>query len=195
MPAQARAPGLALGRKRPRVSDSAVDPLDQLLVGFQVLGADAQPSGHRAAAHDRHGGIRRGDQGTGFGGVNPDQGTTLTAGADRHIAAYQECQAAEHLPLGYARPGADQEPDPVGELSVVGHADERSRYLSLSAADHAGTDACQRCPAPPPTSTDLPICRHSMRPSGRLRSFHNWPIWIRRLLVIEGRLTMSARDW
>jgi len=36
---------------------------------------------------------------------------------------------------------------------------------------------------------------HSMRASGRLRSFHNRPIWIRRLLVIEGRLTMSARDW
>src|ERR1700728_2938169 len=83
--------GLALGRKRPGASDSAVDPLDELLVGFQVLGADAQPSGHRPAA--------------GFGGVTPDQGTALTAGADRHIAAYQECQAAEHLPLGYARPG------------------------------------------------------------------------------------------
>ena len=35
------APGLALGRKRPSVSGSAVDPLNELLVGFQVLGADA----------------------------------------------------------------------------------------------------------------------------------------------------------
>jgi hypothetical protein len=55
-------------------------------------------------------------------GVDPDQGTTVAAGADRRVAACQEGQAAGHLFLGDARPGPDQGPDPAGELGVVGHA-------------------------------------------------------------------------
>lgn len=36
-----RAPTLALGREGPGVSNRPVDPLSKLLVGFQVLAADA----------------------------------------------------------------------------------------------------------------------------------------------------------
>ncbi len=63
---------LALGRERSGVADSPANPLGELLVGFQVIGADAQPPPHLPAAHDGDSGGRRLRQSVGFRRVDPD---------------------------------------------------------------------------------------------------------------------------
>ena len=67
--------------------------------------------------------MRRRDEGDGFGGVDPDQGTALAAGAIAIVRLPGTPDRRTFL-LGYARPRADQEPDPVSELGVVGDAGE-----------------------------------------------------------------------
>jgi hypothetical protein len=63
-----RPDGASAWAERPGVSNRPVDPFGELLVGFQVLSADPQPSLHRAAAHYRQGDIRRSQQDAGVGG-------------------------------------------------------------------------------------------------------------------------------
>jgi hypothetical protein len=43
-------PALAFGRQGPGVADGPADPLGELLIGFEVIGADTQPSPHFPAA-------------------------------------------------------------------------------------------------------------------------------------------------
>src|ERR1700683_790998 len=54
--------GLALRRQRPGVANGTADPFPELLVGLQVVRADAQPAPHLPATHARHGGSCRLDQ-------------------------------------------------------------------------------------------------------------------------------------
>ena len=58
-----RSGGLLLGRQRARVSGADLDPGCELVVGAQIVGTDAQPSGHVPAAHVHRRGLRRRHQG------------------------------------------------------------------------------------------------------------------------------------
>jgi hypothetical protein len=112
-----------LGRQRPGVAEAGLDPPGQVVVAGDVVGGDAEPAGHLAALHHRGGGGGGGDQVVGPGGVDVDEHPALAAGADRHVAADQEREAAEHPLLGQLRVGADQVPDAPGEHFVVGHGE------------------------------------------------------------------------
>jgi hypothetical protein len=65
-------------------------------------------------------------------GIDPHHQAALAAHAHRHVAAYQESQAAEHLLLREPGLRGDQLADAVGEVLVVCHrqmiADARSGY-------------------------------------------------------------------
>jgi hypothetical protein len=65
--------------------------------------------------------VRLPDQRFGLVGIAAQQQAALPAGRDRHVAADQERQPAEHLLLGHSRLGSDQLPDPVRKILVVGH--------------------------------------------------------------------------
>ena len=55
-------------------------------------------------------------------GVDAQHQAALAARRDRHVAADQERQPAEHPLLGDVRLGGDQLADAVGEVLVVRHA-------------------------------------------------------------------------
>ena len=84
-------------------------------------GIDAEPSVHRAAAH--HHRLRRGRRHelVGLLGIDAHEDAALAARGDRHVAADQEGEAAEHLLLREALLAGHQLADPVGEVFVVGH--------------------------------------------------------------------------
>ena len=57
--------------------------------------------------------------------IDPDQGSSLAARRDRHVAPDQECEPTEHLLLGEAGLAGDQLADAVCELLVVRHGGDR----------------------------------------------------------------------
>ena len=61
------------------------------------------------------------DQALAVRGVAAEHQAALAARGDRHVAADEEREAAEHPLLGHRRV-RQQPPDPLGELLVVGHA-------------------------------------------------------------------------
>ena len=70
--ADLRRPTSAFGRQGPGVVDGPADPLGEMLIGFQVIGADTQPSRHFPAAHDGRGSGCRLGQGAAVRGVDTD---------------------------------------------------------------------------------------------------------------------------
>jgi hypothetical protein len=64
--------------------------------------------------------------------VAADEHAALTAGADRHVSADEEGQAAEHLLLGQLRVGPDQVPDARREDFVIGHDADRTQQRIVS---------------------------------------------------------------
>jgi hypothetical protein len=101
---------------------------------MQIIGADAQPSRHWPAAHHYQAGVCRSSQGVRQLRIDTDHAAALAAGGDRHVSGDEEGQAAEHLLLGQIGIAADEAPDPIGKVLVVGH------LVSLtSAADAART--------------------------------------------------------
>ena len=68
---------------------------------------------------------RRRHERVGLRGIDADEDPALAARGDRHVAADQEGEPAEHLLLGQAGLVADQVADPIGELLVVGHRSDR----------------------------------------------------------------------
>jgi hypothetical protein len=75
--------------------------------------------------------------------------------AAEHVAAEQECQAAEHLPLGHRRAGREHCPDPAGQVLVSHPVRHTARADSVTARPRLDarqrqvldrfTDAWQRC--------------------------------------------------
>ena len=58
---------------------------------------------------------------------------TLAARRDGHVSADEEGQPAEHLLLGESSFGADQCPDPLSKVLVVGH---RTSVRTLPSGSH-----------------------------------------------------------
>src|SRR5207342_3131850 len=113
--------GSALRGQRAGVRRAALDPLGQLRSPAELIRIHAEPSRHRPTAHDRDLRLRGGDEPVGGRGVDPHEDPALAARRDRHVAADQEGEAAEHLLLRYAGLPRDELTDPVGEILVVGH--------------------------------------------------------------------------
>jgi hypothetical protein len=109
------------------VPDADLDPGGQVVVGGDIARADPQPAGHLPAAHHRDGGRGRGHQVSRPLGMTVDEHAALPAGADRHVAADEEGEAAEHLLLGQLGVGPDQVPDAPGEGFVIGHDADRTQ--------------------------------------------------------------------
>jgi hypothetical protein len=82
--------------------------------------------GMSPASHVHKRGLRRRHHGVRLRGIDPDHGATLAAGGDGHVAADEEGEPAEHLLLGQLGIAADEPPDTLGELLVVGHGDDRT---------------------------------------------------------------------
>ncbi|HJW67696.1 MAG TPA: NAD(P)-dependent oxidoreductase, partial [Gaiellaceae bacterium] len=112
---------LALRGQRARVARAEVDPLRELGLRSHVLGVDAQPAAHLLAAHLHQIGVGRGHQLVRPLGVRVNEDAALPARGDRHVAADQEREPAEHLLLGQAGLVSDQVADASRELLVVGH--------------------------------------------------------------------------
>ncbi len=86
-----------------------------------MLGVDAEPPAHRAAAHLHRRRLRRRDQRVRLLDVDVDEDPALAARRDGHVAADQEREAAEHLLLREPGLTRDELADPVGERLVVRH--------------------------------------------------------------------------
>ena len=65
--------------------------------------------------------MRLGDQRVGVLGIDSHHQPALTAGRDRHVAADEERQPAEHPLLGDLGLAGDQLADAVGEIFVIRH--------------------------------------------------------------------------
>ena len=113
---------LALGRQRAGIARAALDPRDERGLAVHMLRGDPEPSGHGPAAHLHELCRRRGHELVRLVGVHTDQQPTLAARRHGHVAADQECEAAEHLLLRQVRLAGDQGPDALRQLLVVGHA-------------------------------------------------------------------------
>jgi hypothetical protein len=109
------------------VPDADLDPGGKVVVGGDVVGADAQPPGHLPALHHRDGGRGRGDQLVRLLGVDVDEHPSLPTGADRHVPADEEGEAAEHLLFRQLWVGPDQVPDATSEDFVIGHGPNRTQ--------------------------------------------------------------------
>jgi hypothetical protein len=113
-------PGCAADGPRPPTADAQ----QRGVARFGYLGyafAGPQPPFHHAPAHLERTGVGLAQQRVGLGGIAPEQQTAPAADADRHVAADQERQPAEHALLGDIGPGRDQLTNAVGEILVVGH--------------------------------------------------------------------------
>src|SRR5919198_1193147 len=82
---------------------------------------DPQPASHLPAAHLHEAGLRARDELVRLLRVGPDQHPALAARGDRHVAADEEREAAEHLLLGQTGLAGDLCADALGKLLVVGH--------------------------------------------------------------------------
>src|SRR6266545_5143324 len=91
---------LALGRARARERDPALHPGRELLIRLEVLRVYAEPAEHLAPAHLEHTGRRGGDERLGLLRIDANQHAPLAARRHGHVAADQECEAAEHFLLG-----------------------------------------------------------------------------------------------
>jgi hypothetical protein len=96
-------------------------PRRELSLRAHVLCVDQQPTVHLPAAHLHRPGARRGDQGVRRCRVGAHEETALTARRHGHVAADQERETAEHLPLGQAALAGEQLTRAVGEFLVVRH--------------------------------------------------------------------------
>ena len=65
--------------------------------------------------------------------VAPRHESALTAGDDRHPALDEEGESAEHPLLDNIRAGAEQPPDPFGQVFVIRHAMDGSPPVRPSA--------------------------------------------------------------
>lgn len=84
-------------------------------------GSSAEPAFHRPSAHLRQRDLWAGQESVGVGWVNPDEQATVSRRAHRHVAAQQEREAAEHLPLADSILFGEQPAQPVCQILVVGH--------------------------------------------------------------------------
>ena len=57
-------------------------------------------------------------------GDDPDQHASLAARRDRHVAAYEEGESAEHLLLDHVRFFVDQLAYPIRKFLVIGHGSD-----------------------------------------------------------------------
>ncbi len=119
--ARSEARRLALRRQRAGVGDPALHPRLEPAPGSNALGIDPQPSVHRPPAHLERPHVWLGEQRLALGRLDPRHQAALAADRDRHPAADQEGEAAEHRLLADAVLVADQLTDAVGEFLVVGH--------------------------------------------------------------------------
>ena len=81
-----------------------------------------QPAGHSTPTHLHRGRARPGHELLRCLGIDADEDAALPARRDRHVAADEEREAAEHLLLGDVLPTADQLADALCEDLVVRHA-------------------------------------------------------------------------
>src|SRR5271157_6189714 len=106
----------ALRRQRAGVGRTQLDPLDQLLLGPEMLRSDPDPAAHPPAAHHRVSGTGPGDEAVRLGGIRPDQHAALAAHGDAHVAVDEERKAAEHLLLRDATFAGQELAYSVGEV-------------------------------------------------------------------------------
>src|SRR5581483_6529084 len=96
--------------QRARVPRAELDPSFELALRAHGLALDAQPARHLATAHHHRARARlRGELVRGVR-VDADEEAALAARSDRHVAADEEGEAAEHLLLGEVRLAGDQLP-------------------------------------------------------------------------------------
>src|SRR6266516_1584244 len=92
--------GLGLGRKRPSVARAKLDPSRELTLRADIFRVHPEPPRHRPVSHHGDAGLRRRDELVRLRRIDPHQDSPLAARGNRHVAADEEGEPAEHLLLG-----------------------------------------------------------------------------------------------
>jgi hypothetical protein len=121
-----------LGREGSGIRNAVAHPSPERLVAFDRFRVDAKPAIHLASSHLETAHMRLACERLSLGRVNAEEQAALTAGANRHVAANQEGETAEHAFLCKPPLALNQLADSVRQILVIRH--------SRSIADQADND-------------------------------------------------------